>query len=300
MGKVIIMMSTYNGSKYLNDQLNSIYNQVTVHKIKLLIRDDGSTDDTISIITEWKKKLDLDLIKGTNLGPTNSYFELIKYAEKADYYSFADQDDFWYPSKIQDSSKIIDEHMSFPALVFTNAEIVDSNLKRLNQKVHNFIPLTNYINIIAGNSAMGCTIMYNSLLHEHLKKMNLIYSEMYDKSIVLVASLLGKIIYCPFPTMLYRQHQNNVTKGINFKKKFKIWYNRWFKSRKNSIFLQAIEHYSLFSDTIDNLDKYYITLLIKSKKCFFYRFKILLDKDVVSSNPKWTRNFKIRVLFGLI
>ena len=71
--KIAILMSTYNGEKYLDEQLESIFKQNINAKITLYVRDDGSTDSTIAIIQQWKQKLDIVLYKEKNLGPAGSF-----------------------------------------------------------------------------------------------------------------------------------------------------------------------------------------------------------------------------------
>ena len=85
MYNVIVLMSTYNGEKYLREQLDSILHQVDVN-ISVLIRDDGSNDDTLKIINEYKNKFsNISLIQGRNLGPCQSFFELLYNQENSKY-----------------------------------------------------------------------------------------------------------------------------------------------------------------------------------------------------------------------
>ena len=100
---ILVLMSTYNGSKYIKQQIESIFKQKNVNA-DILIRDDGSTDDTIDIINSFGDDR-IKLYKGYNLGSTNSFIDLIKYSAKHypdyEYYAFSDQDDVWEPEKIK-------------------------------------------------------------------------------------------------------------------------------------------------------------------------------------------------------
>ena len=91
MKKVQVLLSTYNGEKYLKEQLDSIIAQKGVD-VHILARDDGSKDDTIKILEGYEN---IDIIKGSNIGVCKSFFELINKSGEYDYYSFADQDDVW-------------------------------------------------------------------------------------------------------------------------------------------------------------------------------------------------------------
>ena len=78
MDKVVVLMSTYNGARYLREQVNSVLSQKDV-KVQLIVRDDGSTDETISILDEFIRCADnIRYIKGGNIGPCSSFLELLK------------------------------------------------------------------------------------------------------------------------------------------------------------------------------------------------------------------------------
>lgn len=109
--KIVILMSTYNGEKYISDQIESIMRQKTSADILLKIRDDGSKDDTCEIIEEKQSKYPgkIILIKGENIGYNNSFFYLIKNISGFEYYALSDQDDVWLEDKIETAIKNIEE-----------------------------------------------------------------------------------------------------------------------------------------------------------------------------------------------
>ena len=100
--KIAILMSTYNGHKYLDEQMESLVNQTLKDNMTVYVRDDGSNDDTIEIIEKWSKKLDVVLYKGENIGPAKSFWDLfMNLGIQADYYAFCDQDDVWEKDKLR-------------------------------------------------------------------------------------------------------------------------------------------------------------------------------------------------------
>ena len=100
MDKVQVLLSTYNGEKYLQEQIESIIRQEDV-EISLLIRDDGSCDKTIEIIENLKRKnSNIIYYSGNNLGPARSFMDLINKSGNFDYYAFSDQDDVWKSKKL--------------------------------------------------------------------------------------------------------------------------------------------------------------------------------------------------------
>ena len=105
--KVAILMSTYNGEKYLKEQIESLLAQ-TYGNIEIYIRDDGSKDNTIKIIKNYKEKYNNIVLKeGKNIGFINSFFELLNLCNDADYYAYCDQDDVWMNDKIERAVKFL-------------------------------------------------------------------------------------------------------------------------------------------------------------------------------------------------
>ena len=97
--KVLVLMSTYNGEKYLREQIDSILGQRGV-EVSLLVRDDGSTDATLTTLDEYKESGRLDYYCGNNLGPARSFMHLLQNAPASDFYAFSDQDDKWMDDKL--------------------------------------------------------------------------------------------------------------------------------------------------------------------------------------------------------
>ena len=104
---VVVLMSTYNGAAHLEEQIESIINQEDVN-VRLIIRDDGSKDDTVALA----KKYTDEVIEGSNLGYRYSFLELIRNAPDADYYALSDQDDIWKPQKLVSATKMIEKQES--------------------------------------------------------------------------------------------------------------------------------------------------------------------------------------------
>ena len=128
-------MSTYNGEKYLREQIDSILGQRGV-EVTLLVRDDGSSDATLSILDEYKSSGLLDYYCGSNLGPARSFMHLLQNAPASDFYAFSDQDDKWMDDKLLAAITSMEGHESEPALYFSQTQLVDAGLKK-NTKRHN-------------------------------------------------------------------------------------------------------------------------------------------------------------------
>lgn len=211
--QVAILMSTYNGERYIKEQLSSIVNQ-TYKNWHLYIRDDGSTDDTLKILKKFCNQYSsITLINQNstkNLGVTTSFMTLLANTN-ADYYMFSDQDDFWEKDKVKTCISSIQGNDNIPACVFTELQVVDKELKPIRLMNNDDIWL-DFRHFLFGNCVTGCTMMINQKLKSilHIGDTNFDKIYLHDWWIAMVASAFGKLIYVKEPTILYRQHGNNV------------------------------------------------------------------------------------------
>lgn len=232
--KITVLMSTYNGEQYLRDQIDSILRQKDV-LIFLVIRDDGSKDSTVSIINEYINKFDnISLIRGDNIGPARSFFELCKGEFDSQYYAFSDQDDIWDDDKLINGVKKLERirDTGIPCLYFSNLKLVDSKGNYIGN-MHLHVPFYNEFNAFIDTFGTGCTYVFNDslrLLLNQYEPKNLI---MHDSWFFLLAEEFGKVIYDREPHINYRQHSNNVIGGMNndgVVKRFKVHCNRLLKN----------------------------------------------------------------------
>ena len=209
MDKVQVLLSTYNGEKYIKEQIESILNQENV-EIDLLIRDDGSSDNTIEIINEIiKRNNNVSLYQGRNLGPAKSFMDLVNRSGDFDYYAFADQDDVWNSKKIISAINKLKHEENKPALYISALEIVDENLNFLETKKikGNFT----FEGEIIKNFATGCTQVFNKKLCDILKEYTPNYIIMHDSWITRVCYAIGgSVIVDKNSYIKYRQHEGNV------------------------------------------------------------------------------------------
>ena len=211
-----IVMPTYNGEKYLKEQIDSILNQ-NYKQLRLIISDDCSKDSTVEILRQYEKKDERVIVyaQEQNLGVVKNVEFLLRKVENP-YYMLADQDDVWTPEKVEKTlEKLKQENAD---LVFGDLEIVDQDLKTiypsfgdfmlLNRKINKYIN-SNRLNYLY-NCVTGCTLLakketISNILPLPQKSKYLIH----DHWIGVIASLNGKVAYIPEKYIKYRQHGNN-------------------------------------------------------------------------------------------
>ena len=301
MDKIQILMSTYNGEKYLIEQLDSIKNQ-DYQNISILIRDDGSKDNTIAIIEKYisdNPGMEIELIKGENTGVLASFIKLVELSDiDAQYYAFADQDDVWFKDKISRAVKKLNENKK--ALIYASTFLpVDKNLNIIKYKQSKKIP--SFYNALVENIATGCTIVFNKKMKDHVIGKEINGASIHDWWFYIVATALGEMIYDPEPSLYYRQHDSNSigSKDSSFKKwkSRVIRYSKW----RTEIFRHGyllLDHYSNILEKDKTTD---LTEFLGYKKMWlFKRFKYISCMKIYRQSKLDDFILKILLLLKLI
>ncbi|MCR5726955.1 MAG: glycosyltransferase family 2 protein [Lachnospiraceae bacterium] len=219
--KITVLMSTYNGEKYLRDQLDSILGQTVrdILELKLLVRDDGSTDSTIDILREYKEKYKdtVDFYQGENLRSEKSFWHLVKNAETSDYYAFSDQDDVWMKDKLKRAVLRLEKMQDIPKLYCSGFTTVDADLNIMKTVPDSLNLFTDFPHALMYSTAPGCTFVFNHKLRMELVKydMDANYVEYHDWLTHKIAAMKGKVYYDRRPSIYYRQHGGNVVGSKN-------------------------------------------------------------------------------------
>ncbi len=218
-GSVEVLLTTYNGERYLRAQLDSLLAQ-TLDGFTIVAADDGSSDSTLVILAAYArahpKRLRV-LAPSNRLGASANFGRLID-AASADYLFFCDQDDVWLPEKMSKSLDCIAQLSErsapgTPLLVHTDLVVVDERLKVLGPSYFHYVgsnPARNSLAaLLLGNVVTGCTIVVNRALFELARPVPQ-GASMFDHWLALVAAGLGRIAFLNQPTILYRQHGANL------------------------------------------------------------------------------------------
>lgn len=221
--QILICMATYNGGRYLEQQLESLCRQ-TCQDFLLFVHDDGSTDNTGDILKAWERSDKLNMVVLDDglcfHASSKNFVHLLSQAEKRwgefPYYMFCDQDDIWKDDKIAVTLKRMkkaEKKYKQPILVHTDLEVVDAELHSIASSYLKYRSINPYIQklnrLLIQNNVTGCTMMWNQKLNQILNWKN-VNPAMHDWWITLVASLFGRIVFLDRSTILYRQHEDNV------------------------------------------------------------------------------------------
>lgn len=293
---ILVLMSTYNGEKYLRQQIDSILGQQNV-EVKLLVRDDGSHDATLSILDEYKAKGLLDYYQGENLGPARSFMHLLQNAPTSDYYAFADQDDVWLPEKLSVAVNSLSEHEYAPALYFCQTQLVDENLnKKENVVIH---PFLTFGESIVYKFIGGCTMVLNNSLRHIIGNEQPVYIRMHDTWVYFIAQAVNAYIYFDRnPHIFYRQHDGNTLgQGKGLLHEWKLRINRFY-SLKDDRFRQAKELMQCYEKFIPTGNKELLVTFLEGKRSFLNRIRLIFNKRLRCANATTQYLFWLNVLLN--
>lgn len=297
--KTAILLATYNGEKYISEQIDSILKQ-TDKDWMLYIHDDGSKDKTVNIIETYAKNYpeQICVVGGAATGGAKQNFFYLFSQVEAPYYMCCDQDDVWLPEKIEMTKREMhylekkDEQL--PCLVFTELKVVDEDLNVLSEKMSEYQGLDCKIlsinRALIQNVTTGCTMMVNRSMREELQKIK-DYTNvlMHDWWIMLVATRFGKVSFINEGTILYRQHEDN---GVGARNSNSLLYmlerllqGNEIKTSLENTRRQASCFAELYNESDDSLIQRYAQLGRKGKleRLFFYK-----KNDVKKST--WSKN----------
>ncbi len=311
MEQIDILMATYNGEKYLKEQIESILNQ-TYSNIRLLISDDCSKDETRKILNEYEKKDSRIKVffQEKNLGYVKNFEFLLSKVEN-EIYMLSDQDDFWLPEKVEKTYNRMIETKS--DLVFTDLEIVNEKLETLYPSFNDYMKLSKKIKKYIGdyrlqylyNCVTGCTLISKKkFINMCLPLPTISQYAIHDTWIACVVANNGKIEYLNEKTIKYRQHGNNQvgTEKLShgFKKLDEV--RKLFLDVKIGLFKTYVENESVFSSNIKIQNQkalQYFEMLEKKQHINFKDWKIFHNLYKTESFTYYIENFLIMNFPGI-
>ena len=215
---VLVLMSTYNGERFLKEQIDSILSQEGV-EIRLLVRDDGSKDHTCEILSDYASRHQNIAWKACkNVGFVKSFSALVRMAleesgkrkeERGMFYAFADQDDIWMPKKLITACRALSgKDASKPNLFTSNSMQIDAEGRELELFHKGPEPRFRKGNVLVFGTEQGCSMVFNRRAME-------LYAECepqltwHDRWLYHICYFLGSVTYDHHPLFYYRRHEHN-------------------------------------------------------------------------------------------
>lgn len=303
-----IILGTYNGAKYLGEFLFSLEQQ-TSQDFNIFVSDDGSKDETVNILkaSTFYRKNRMRIVSNNLVhGAAGNFINGVNNAPEADYYFFADQDDFWNKNKIEIMTKqISSKNNIIPQLLFSDLEIVDKQLHTISESYFSFTkfdPSKNNLSfprILIENRIPGCAMCLNNklitLMRNSVDPQKIV---MHDYIALLIAAMFGEIHHTNQPLIQYRQHETNtigapqyslsalMKRASNFYKKNGI---HFYKHRHNQMILKENQASILTNFAAAKDNKHYALVhqfaLLNSKNkiqriVFLLKNKVFYDKKM--------------------
>lgn len=304
--KVAVIMSTYNGQKYLNEQIDSILNQEGV-KIELFIRDDGSSDGTMNILKKYEDVYpNVHVNIGQNIGFRNSFIMELRKAIGFDYYAFSDQDDYWERKKLDAACKMIAEYSQTkdtPIVYYSNLSVADENLKiyrktKLEYRKHCLESL------VMRRSIAGCTMAFNAEMWKLICKVetsDAMLMRGHDSFILSLCYAVGGTVICDSNAYIrYRQHGDNTSGGSQgvvqrLKKEWTALVSK--KGFEPAIAKSILDNWGeLISDNVRRS----LELISRNNENAGCRLIILISRKFTTGDLKLTMLGKFRAIAGLL
>lgn len=306
--ELTVLMSTYNGSKYIEQQLESLISQTGV-LINLIVRDDGSHDNTISILEKYKSKFNtLTIYAEKNIGATASFYKLLEYAllsKKTEYYAYCDQDDIWLADKLINGINAIENFdSSKPNLYFSNLMMMNNDKELLGMLLDDKAISSNRSNALASIGTYGCTCIFNRVALEKISQLDEASHYIYhDNWTYSVCVFLGNVYYDSNSYIRYRQTGENVS-GTK-KTGVANWLNRIskiFKLKNDKRIYESIASnlIELFDDDLRDDDKVLLNQICTYREDFKNKIRLVFSKRMKTN--RFSKNVCIigRILLGVL
>ena len=298
MKKVNVLLSSYNGEKYIEELIRSVLAQEGVDVI-LTVRDDGSTDKTIDIIRSFNDSRIRLIIGKENLGPAKSFLTLLRDCETADYYAYCDQDDVWLPNKLSVAANMLSD--SKQGLFMSTYDVVDGDLNFKYKRDMDFRTLKMETTIMY-RVPSGCVMVLNNGLRDVINQKMPESIRMHDFWTLLIAlGIKADIATTDESLIKYRIHGDN---NVGLKPGFKVKAAKLKTSvtrKKHERYLQAKSLYDCYYDQFDDVTNKMLLEVVNYKKSLSGRFKLAFDRRFREHGHDTYVNFLfvVSVLLGL-
>jgi len=220
MKKINVILATYNGAKYVTEQIQSIllnFAHLPEYECRLLVSDDSSSDETSAIINRFHEQdARIELLDNSKKGGVRQNFHHLIMHTTADYTFFSDQDDLWLPNKMRlfmDRFNELEQQKQGPILVHSDLCVADKNLSPIHISMFTYQNLDRdpvFGKLMVNNSVTGCVMACNHELFDQARNSRIGESIMHDWYMAMLAKATGRVSFVDNSLILYRQHGGNV------------------------------------------------------------------------------------------
>ncbi len=298
MKTVTVLLSTYQGEQYLKEQLDSLYAQTGVD-CKILVRDDGSRDQTCRILEAEQEAGRLRFYTGENKKPGRSFLDLVQNAPESDYYAFCDQDDIWLPDKLSVAVNAL-EGFDKPSLYYGRPRLVSGDGTPMESPKNAYDRFLKFPEAFVNSNATGCTMVFNRALLLLVREKEPDYLFMHDVWVhKLCIAAGGNLVFDEDVHILYRQHGGNVIGGApSVWKKLKQHYRSLTHGdciRSKTVAALLMGYGELFTGE----NRVLAEKIAHYRDGFGKRLSLLFDRRIRTGYPKRDRLYRLAVLLGV-
>lgn len=300
MRHVQVIMSSYNGEKHIVRQLDSIMSQVNV-EVSVLIRDDGSHDNTVEILRQYKENhRNLEILEGENIGWKKSFLEGLNKAGEADYYAFSDQDDVWMNEKLCRCIELLERNKqndSVPMLVHCNRYSCNEELKPFEVQSMKIPRPLSKKNALTQEYAQGCTIVMNAAARKLVTRIRPDDKAAHDFWTGLVCYYFGEVYYLDERLIYHIRYDDSAS----FAGDIKGGQRNRFKQLifgKDVYYNPANDLLRGYDDLLTDEEKSFLRTAMLASKSWINRLMILFDTGFRRISFGGTLLFKLCVLLG--
>lgn len=292
---VNVLISTYNGANFIEEQLDSIFTQ-TYQDFHIYIRDDGSSDNTVEVIHNYISRNNrrewITLVQGENIGFCKSFFELLYMTKEGDYWAFCDQDDVWLPDKLKLAVHWMEgkERPDIPLLYHSGFELGNADMSE--KWVYHFPKLKyRFYNSITSNQFFGFAITMNRCLYEKLVLADPDVIKYHDWFAAMITAAFGYYHMSHQIMAVHRQHEDNASPLFFLKKipdGLRLLRGDLFYTRN------AREFMRLFGEELSESDRRVLSWFLNEK----YSFRNAMKK--VFYPHRWNPKLPVEVILRLL
>ncbi|HGM4722859.1 glycosyltransferase family 2 protein [uncultured Serratia sp.] len=280
-----VVVCTYNGERYIVEQLASIVSQ-TICPRRIIVSDDGSTDNTLKLVADFAAttsvQFDVQQRVAGPKGPAHNFLHALSLTTATNVF-LSDQDDVWATDKIEHYQRAVSQigDDSQPLLIFSDAELVDSELRFLNASFlqnERLNPVQQLVfpRLIFQNCIQGATVMVNRALLKLLRPSQ--HMLMHDWWLGLLAITFGRLVFLPERLIKYRQHANNVvgSSGYGLKRILAKFMRLPSVAHQNRLVIeQAVSFYEIYGGGLKKEDKKFLERMLRSRRFMLWQLFLL-------------------------